>query len=112
MQVRVLSALRADPVSAHERYIQVGSDVIDEPNEEFVAVSKAGRAKKPNIFARIALFVRQVFAELRKVITPTRQELVKFTAVVLAFVVIMMGIVYGLDLLFALVVNAVFGIPR
>ena len=112
MQVRVLSALRADPVSAHERYIQVGSDVIDEPNEEIVAVSKAGRAKKPNIFARIALFIRQVFAELRKVITPTRQELVKFTAVVLAFVVIMMGIVYGLDLLFALVVNAVFGVPR
>ena len=99
-------------MSAHERYIQVSSGVVDGPNEEFVAVGRAGSAKKPNIFARIALFIRQVIAELRKVITPTRQELVKFTAVVLAFVVIMMGIVYGLDLLFALVVNAVFGIPR
>lgn len=97
---------------AHERYIQVSSDVYGEPSDDLVAASKAGRAKKPNVFARIALFIRQVFAELRKVITPTRQELVKFTLVVLAFVVIMMGIVYGLDLLFALVVNAVFGIPR
>ncbi|HOA86244.1 MAG: preprotein translocase subunit SecE [Microbacteriaceae bacterium] len=90
----------------------MSSDVYGEPGDDIVAASKTGRAKKPNIFARIALFIRQVFAELRKVITPTRQELVKFTLVVLAFVVIMMGIVYGLDLLFALVVNAVFGIPR
>ena len=90
----------------------MSSDVYGEPGDDIVAASKTGRAKKPNIFVRIALFIRQVFAELRKVITPTRQELVKFTLVVLAFVVIMMGIVYGLDLLFALVVNAVFGIPR
>lgn len=90
----------------------MSSDVYGEPSDDIVAAGKTGRAKKPNVFARIALFIRQVFAELRKVITPTRQELVKFTLVVLAFVVIMMGIVYGLDLLFALVVNAVFGIPR
>ncbi len=35
----------------------------------------------------------------------------KFTAVVLGFVVVMMAIVYGLDLLFTWVVQVVFGVP-
>ena len=34
------------------------------------------------LFARIALFIRQVVAELRKVVTPTRSELVNYTIVV------------------------------
>ena len=84
----------------------------DEPTPTpAVAASDAPRAKKLNFFQRIALFIRQVFAELRKVVTPTRQELLKFTGVVLGFVVVMMAIVYGLDLLFTWVVNIVFGVP-
>ena len=85
--------------------------VQDEANGEIVATSGASREKKLNFFQRIALFIRQVFAELRKVVTPTRQELVKFTAVVLGFVVVMMAVVYGLDLLFTWVVAVVFGVP-
>ncbi|BDV31513.1 preprotein translocase subunit SecE [Microbacterium terricola] len=85
--------------------------VQDEPKGEVVATSAAPREKKLNFFARIALFIRQVFAELRKVVTPTRQELGKFTAVVLGFVVVMMAIVYGLDLLFVWVTSVVFGVP-
>jgi preprotein translocase subunit SecE len=90
---------------------QVGSMVQDEPKGEVVASSGAPREKKPNVFARIALFIRQVFAELRKVVTPTRQELVKYTGVVLGFVVVMMALVYGLDLLFVWVTTIVFGVP-
>lgn len=85
--------------------------VQDEPQGEVVARSAAPGEKKPNLFARIALFIRQVFAELRKVITPTRQELLKFTAVVLGFVIVMMAFVYGLDVLFVWVTTFVFGIP-
>ncbi len=84
--------------------------VQEEAHGEVVA-SSAPREKKLNFFQRIALFIRQVFGELRKVVTPTRQELVKYTAVVLGFVVVMMAIVYGLDLLFTWVVNVVFGVP-
>jgi hypothetical protein len=36
---------------------------------------RRAREKKLNFFQRIALFIRQVFGELRKVVTPTRQEL-------------------------------------
>lgn len=83
----------------------------DEPKGEVVPSSGGSREKKPNVFARIALFIRQVFAELRKVVTPTRQELLKYTGVVLGFVVVMMAIVYGLDLLFVWVTTVVFGVP-
>ena len=83
--------------------------VIDEPSEDVVATAKRERAARRSPFARIALFIRQVVAELKKVVTPTRRELFTFTGVVLVFVLIMMGIVYGLDNLFTLLVNWAFG---
>jgi preprotein translocase subunit SecE len=86
----------------------------DEPRGEVIAAGPT-RPKGGNAFSRffggIALFIRQVISELRKVVTPTRKELFKFTAVVLVFVLIVMGIVYGLDTLFAYVTHWVFGIP-
>ncbi len=78
---------------------------------EVVAAGGVPREKRPNFFLRIVIFIRQVFAELRKVVTPTRKELVKFTAVVLGFVVVMMALVYGLDVLFVWVTTVVFGVP-
>lgn len=60
----------------------------------------AKTAKRKNIFARIALFVRQVIAELKKVVTPTRKELLTYTGVVIVFVVIVMAFVSLLDFLF------------
>ena len=85
--------------------------VQDESGGDAVAKRDAPREKKLNFFQRIALFIRQVFAELRKVVTPTRQELLKFTGVVLGFVVVMMAIVYGRDLFFVWIMSYVFGVP-
>jgi len=87
----------------------VARNVIDEPSEDVVANAKKDRGNSRGPFGRIALFIRQVIGELRKVVTPTRKELVSYTAVVLIFVIIMMALVYGLDMLFALAVNFVFG---
>lgn len=42
-------------------------------------------------------FYRQVVAELRKVVWPTRPQVVNYFFVVLVFVLIMMAIVAGLD---------------
>ncbi|WP_308466041.1 preprotein translocase subunit SecE [Rathayibacter soli] len=83
--------------------------VIDEPSEEVVANAKKERDARRGPFARIALFMRQVMSELRKVITPTRRELFNYTGVVLVFVVIMMGFTFGLDQLFGWLVVLVFG---
>ncbi len=59
--------------------------------------------------ARIALFYRQVLAELRKVVWPTREQLITYTAVVLVFVGIMIAIVTVLDLVFGRVMFSIFG---
>jgi preprotein translocase subunit SecE len=65
--------------------------------------------EKLGVFARISLFLREVIAELRKVIWPTRNELVTYTGVVIVFVLIMAGIVAALDFVFGRAVLALFG---
>ncbi len=95
----------------HERCNEVVRKVIDEPSEEIVANAKRDRAARRNPFARIALFIRQVIGELKKVVTPTRKELVSYTGVVLVFVVIMMALVSLLDWIFGLGLVWVFGNP-
>jgi preprotein translocase subunit SecE len=89
----------------------VARKVIDEPSEDVVANAKKERAQRRGPFARVALFIRQVFGELRKVVTPTRKELFSYTGVVLVFVVIMMALVSGLDFGFSALVNFLFGDP-
>ena len=59
--------------------------------------------------ARIARFVREVVAELGKVIWPTRRELITYTSVVIVFVSVMVALVAGLDIGFAKLVIVVFG---
>ena len=54
-------------------------------------------------------FFREVVAELRKVIWPTRKELLTYTAVVVVFVAVMLTIVAVLDFGFAKGVLWVFG---
>lgn len=63
---------------------------------------KGGRTTPP-------VFFRQVVAELRKVIWPTRRELITYTTVALVFVLIMVGIVSLLDYGFTKLVLALFG---
>ncbi|MBD0669848.1 preprotein translocase subunit SecE [Kitasatospora sp. NPDC091335] len=70
---------------------------------------KSGKRAKKGAFARIGLFYRQIIAELRKVVWPTKGELTSYTAVVVTFVVVMMGIVAGLDYGFSKLSLWVFG---
>ena len=58
---------------------------------------------------RIGRFLREVISELRKVLWPSRNELVTYTIVVIVFVVVMVSIVAGLDVGFAKLVLEVFG---
>jgi preprotein translocase subunit SecE len=87
----------------------VARKVVEDPSEDLVASAKRERAERRGPFSRIALFLRQVVNELKKVVTPTRRELFSYTGVVLAFVIIMMALVYGLDYGFSALVNWVFG---
>jgi preprotein translocase subunit SecE len=58
---------------------------------------------------RIGRFIREVVAELRKVIWPTRKELLTYAVVVIVFISIMMTIIAGYDLVFGWIVQFVFG---
>jgi preprotein translocase subunit SecE len=80
----------------------------EKASEDLVEKAKADAEKARNPIQRLALFVRQVLAELSKVTKPTRQELVKFTGVVLAFVAVVMVIISALDWVFLNVVTFVF----
>jgi preprotein translocase subunit SecE len=66
-------------------------------------------AGKPSRWARMTLFLRQMVAELRKVIWPTRKQMITYTIVVIIFVSFMVALVAGLDVLFARAVLAIFG---
>ncbi len=57
----------------------------------------------------LGLFLRQVIAELRKVIWPTRDQLVTYFMVVLVFVLFMIGFVSLLDYVFNSASFKVFG---
>jgi len=82
---------------------------LDETSGDVVAEARKARSEKRGFFSRIALFLSQVVAELKKVITPTRQELVRMALVVLAFVVVMIALVWALAQLFGWLAVVVFG---
>ena len=78
-----------------------------------VAVKDRDEPKQPavNPFVRIWTFIRQVVAEMRKVIWPTRRELINYSIAVLVFVAIITALIFGLDVGFGKLALIVFGSP-
>ena len=72
------------------------------------AAKKRTQTAKRNVFARIALFFRQVVDELRKVVWPTTGELWTYFSVVVVFIVALMAFTEILDTVFDRVVMWVF----
>ncbi|MGB3304219.1 preprotein translocase subunit SecE [Gordonia sp. (in: high G+C Gram-positive bacteria)] len=62
-----------------------------------------------NPFVRIWIFLKQVVSEMRKVVWPTRSELVNYSIAVLVFVVLITALIAGLDIGFAKLTLLVFG---
>jgi preprotein translocase subunit SecE len=104
------------------------TELEDEETDEDEPVRRSGRAgtavksrtvtdaeaveraqERVGIFGRLFRFVREVVAELRKVIWPTRKELLTYATVVIVFVTIMFTIVATLDYAFAWSILKVFG---
>jgi len=92
---------------------EYGATAIDEPTPEPSLATDGKGAKKPpkgrGRIRGIGRLYREVVAELRKVIWPTRRELIGYSTVVLAFVTAMVLLVAGLDFVFTKAVLAVFG---
>jgi preprotein translocase subunit SecE len=99
---RPTSAGRRDQASAFAAELEGGRKGRPTP-------SRDGRGQRLSPFGRLSRFLREVVAELRKVIWPTRKDLVGYTIVVLVFVSFMVALVALLDFAFAKGVFAVFG---
>jgi len=78
----------------------------DSDTDKLTAVRSDERV---GIFGRLVRFIREVVAELRKVIWPTRKELLTYATVVVIFVACIVTIVALLDTAFAWAVLRVFG---
>ena len=70
---------------------------------------KAADRPSRNPFAFVWTFLKQVVAELRKVIWPNRKQMVNYTAVVLVFLAFMVALIGLVDLGLAKLVLLVFG---
>ncbi|MBO5633413.1 MAG: preprotein translocase subunit SecE [Aeriscardovia sp.] len=64
---------------------------------------------KMNFFTKIGLFIRQIIAELRKVVAPTRKGLFNWVIAVLIFVILLMLFVTAIDFGMGKLVLLVFG---
>ncbi|TQK52509.1 preprotein translocase subunit SecE [Streptomyces sp. SLBN-118] len=84
-------------------------DAEDEAPESKKKARKGGKRGKKGPLGRLALFYRQIIAELRKVVWPTRSQLSTYTTVVIVFVVVMIGLVTVIDYGFQEAVKYVFG---
>jgi preprotein translocase subunit SecE len=98
------SDVQDDVVEAADEPVSRGGDKADR-DADGLKVKKEGR-RGGN---RIGGFFREVVSELRKVIWPTRKELLTYTGVVIAFVTVMTTIVALLDYGFGKAILTTFG---
>ncbi|MBI3225550.1 MAG: preprotein translocase subunit SecE [Mycolicibacterium cosmeticum] len=70
---------------------------------------KKTESKRVNPFTFVWNYLKQVVAELRKVIWPNRKQMVSYTTVVLVFLAFMVALIGGVDLGLAKLVSLVFG---
>ncbi|AFM15691.1 preprotein translocase, SecE subunit [Mycolicibacterium chubuense NBB4] len=104
----VLAELEADTETAPETET---SDRKDDGRPK----AKKKTAKKPkegpsrNPIAFIWNYLKEVVAELRKVIWPNRKQMISYTTVVLVFLAFMVALIGGVDVGLAKLVSIVFG---
>lgn len=88
-----------------------GRDSDDGADAGTTKPEKAKKSTDPgaNPFVYVYNYLKQVIAELRKVIWPNRKQMITYTSVVLVFLVFMVALIGGADVGFAKLVMLVFG---
>lgn len=73
---------------------------------------RPGRARRGNpvsrLYGALALFIRQILDEMRKVVRPTGPELVRYTSVVIVFVLVIMAVISGFDFVWSKLISWTF----
>ncbi len=87
----------------------LGPEAEQDGNEAEKKARRGGKRGKKGPLGRLALFYRQIVAELRKVVWPSRNDLMTYTSVVIVFVVVVIAFVSVVDWGFEKLVSYVFG---
>jgi preprotein translocase subunit SecE len=105
------SRQRSDADDASGAVELTDSDSDDDTRKKAKKAKKAKTSGDPssNPFVFVLTFLKQVVAELRKVIWPNRKQMGSYTSVVLAFLVFMVTLIGLVDLGLAKLVLLVFG---
>ena len=85
----------------------LGEDDDDGEGTKKAKAADSGSTRNPFVF--VWNYLKQVVAELRKVIWPNRKQMINYTAVVLVFLIFMVSLIGGVDLGLAKLVLLVFG---
>lgn len=70
-------------------------------------MAQGGKAAKPNIFKRFTTYVKDVRAEMRRVVWPNRQEVINSSTVVVTTLVIFVVMIFVVDQVVLFLVNAI-----
>ena len=88
---------------------ETASDSTKNGNGKKPKTAKKSGPSRSNPFTFVWNYLKQVVAELRKVIWPNRKQMISYTTVVLVFLVFMVALIGGVDLGWAKLVTLVFG---
>ncbi len=120
-QTAVVTPVRPTGKRSRRGAVDAESDAVDLATDTKAAPTKNGSgvkvktAKKAadrpslNPFAFVWNYLKQVVAELRKVIWPNRKQMINYTAVVLVFLAFMVALIGLVDLGLAKLVMLIFG---
>ena len=71
------------------------------------AKAGSGKPAKPNVFARLAQYIRDVRSEMKRIVWPTRPEVVKAWVVVVVTLAFFVALTFVLDNILGAVVNSI-----
>lgn len=73
-----------------------------------MTVSEVKKEKSPGIFTRIKRFFADMRGEMKKVVWPSKKQVLNNTAIVIGFVLVAAFFIGGFDLILSAVVNLFF----
>ena len=104
----VPSDVEGDEIDSGEDTVE-SKDVAKNGSGKTKKTKKAAGGPSRNPILFVINYLKQVVAELRKVIWPNRKQMVSYTSVVLVFLAFMVALIAGVDLGLARLVSLVFG---
>ena len=73
-------------------------------------MSEQQQVKKPGFFSKIARSFRDMKGEMKKVVWPSRKQVINNTMIVLAFVAVSGVFIWGLDSILSFAIKALFAV--